>query len=79
MQIQPAVASPAIISGKSGISDRIEAMFLKEMLKTSGPEKSGTAAQGGIGEEQFTSFLTDEYARILALRIDLKLGGRGDK
>lgn len=55
-------------------TDRIEAMFLQSFLKNSGMESGMTAFSGGIGESQFSSFLTAEYARILAGRIDLGLG-----
>lgn len=79
MQIQPDFPNPVARSAATTIPDRIEAMFLQEMLKTSGIERSGAAAEGGIGEEQFSSFLTEEYARILAARIDLRLIGAGGK
>lgn len=73
MQITTDFPSTAASHPGTRIADMIEAMFLQEMLKTSGIEKSGGTAQGGIGEEQFSSFLTEEYARILAGRIDLHL------
>nr|WP_097082157.1 MULTISPECIES: rod-binding protein [Rhodobacter] len=43
----------------------LEASFLAEMLKLSGVGKSQESFNGGVGEEQFSSFLTDEYARIM--------------
>lgn len=58
------------------LADQVEAMFLQEMLKAGGIENTGTTMSGGIGEEQFASFLTAEYARILASRIDLGLSGK---
>ncbi len=75
MQVTTDFPSPPRGSAVAGIADRIETMFLQEMLKAAGIEKSGAAAEGGIGEEQFASFLTEEYARILAARIDLRLTG----
>lgn len=44
----------------------LEASFLAEMLKLSGVGKPSDSFGGGAGEEQFTSFLCDEYARIMA-------------
>ncbi|MBZ4022044.1 chemotaxis protein chel [Rhodobacter sp. TJ_12] len=43
----------------------LEASFLAEMLKLSGVGKAQESFSGGVGEEQFSSFLTDEYARIM--------------
>lgn len=44
----------------------LEASFLSEMLKQAGVGKPRDAFGGGIGEEQFASFLCDEYGRSLA-------------
>lgn len=74
MQILPDFPAPPVPHAATGHSDRIETMFLQEILKTSGLEKAA-AAEGGIGAEQFSSFLTEEYARLLAARIDLRLTG----
>lgn len=43
----------------------LEAAFLAEMLKLSGVGKMQDSFNGGAGEEQFSSFLADEYARIM--------------
>lgn len=61
------------------IVDRIEAALFQQMLKFSGLENPGKTAEGGIGEEQFASFLTEEYAQILASRIDLRLKGVAER
>lgn len=45
---------------------RLEATFLAEMLKSAGLGKGDGGFDGGIGEEQFTSFLTDLRAQALA-------------
>lgn len=42
-----------------------EAAFLAEMLKSSGLGKTG-AMGGGVGEDQFSSFLVTEQARAIA-------------
>lgn len=44
----------------------LEASFLSEMLKHTGVGKPQDAFGGGAGEEQFSSFLTNEYARLMA-------------
>lgn len=44
----------------------LEASFLSEMLKYSGVGKPLESFGGGVGEEQFSSFLCDEYGRIMA-------------
>jgi flagellar protein FlgJ len=45
-----------------------EAAFLAEMLKYSGINAMPSGFGGGAGEEAFASFLTEEYARLLAER-----------
>ncbi len=44
----------------------LEASFLSEMLKQAGFGKPQEAFGGGVGEEQFASFLCDEYAKSFA-------------
>ncbi|TRW96081.1 hypothetical protein FNJ84_14570 [Paracoccus sp. M683] len=62
------------------MNNRLEQAFLEEMLKYAGPKPNAQAFGGGIGEEQFSTFLTREYATILADSLDLGLfrneGGR---
>lgn len=43
-------------------AEQLEANFLSEMLKGAGIGKAREAFGGGIGEEQFSSFLRDIYA-----------------
>lgn len=45
-----------------------EASFLEEMLKESGINSMPDSFGGGAGEEAFGSFLTGEYAKLLAER-----------
>lgn len=47
---------------------RLEASFLSEMMKAAGLGQTRDAFGGGIGEEQFTSFLTESYADSMARR-----------
>lgn len=63
---------PGATSGPSS-NDRLEQAFLEEMLKYAGPKPKQQAFGGGIGEEQFSTFLTREYAAILAEALDLDL------
>ena len=50
----------------------LEASFLAEMLKSAGFGKSREANGGGIGEDQFSSFLRQEHAKEM-----VKTGGIG--
>ncbi len=52
-------------------SEQLEQMFLEEMLKYCGPQANSGAFGGGIGEDQFSSFLIQEQAAALAGRMDL--------
>lgn len=61
------------IPGKD-VSEQLEKAFLEEMLKYCGPVAREGEFGGGIGEEQFSSYLTQEYAAILADKLDLGLG-----
>ena len=58
------------------VTEGLEKAFLSEMLKYAGPKPIGGGFGGGIGEEQFSSMLTETYASALAKRIDLGLGER---
>jgi flagellar protein FlgJ len=49
-------------------AEAFEATFLAEMLKYSGINSMPSGFGGGAGEETFSSFLTEEYARLLAER-----------
>lgn len=43
----------------------LEASFLAEMLKAAGLDKAASAFGGGVGEEQFSSFLRLEQSRAM--------------
>lgn len=53
-------------------AEDLEASFLAEMLKLTGVGKPSESFGGGIGEDQFSSFLTDEYAQAM-----VRAGGIG--
>ncbi|WP_406720154.1 rod-binding protein [Thioclava litoralis] len=50
----------------------LEASFLSEMLKYTGLGENKSEFSGGVGEEQFSSFLREEQAKEMA-----KAGGIG--
>lgn len=76
MQVTPIPALPA--RPQPVPADRLEQAFLEEMLKYCGPRAAEGAFGGGIGEDQFSSFLTREYAAVLAAQLDLGLANRMD-
>ncbi len=47
-------------------AQKLEATFLAEMLKSAGLGATRYAFGGGIGEDQFSSFLRDAQAREMA-------------
>ena len=59
--------SPADAAAKE-VAQQFEAAFLSEMLKYTGLNAPSASFGGGAGEDAFASFLTDEYARLLAQR-----------
>ena len=75
-QIQPLTLTPpapVAHSAAQQANQKLEAAFLEQMLKYMGPQARQGAGSGGEGEAQFQSFLSQEYARILSERIDLRL------
>lgn len=46
-------------------AEELEANFLSEMLSHTGLDDAGDAFSGGIGEDQFKSFLRDAQARAM--------------
>ncbi|MFT6119716.1 MAG: Rod binding domain-containing protein [Yoonia sp.] len=53
-------------------ADSLEATFLSEMLKSAGFGASRTTFGGGVGEDQFGSFLRDAQSKEM-----VKAGGIG--
>ncbi len=53
-------------------AEKLEATFLAEMLKSAGLDAQDGAFGGGIGEEQFSSFLREAQAEEM-----VKAGGIG--
>lgn len=73
MQINPAQSALSPVPTGAIPTDQLEQAFLEEMLKYFGPRADEGAFSGGHGEQQFASFLTREYAGILAEKLDLGL------
>lgn len=81
MTIVPTLPAPHIGLSKNIVSidakmreaaESLEATFLSEMLKSAGFGASRTTFGGGIGEDQFSSFLRDAQAKSM-----VKAGGIG--
>jgi Rod binding domain-containing protein len=69
------IAIPESLRGDTKLREaaqKLEATFLAEMLKSAGLGTSRTSFGGGIGEDQFSSFLRDAQSIELA-----KSGGIG--
>lgn len=47
------------------IAKRLEVTFMAEMLKSVGMNSSAEGFDGGIGEEQFQSFLREKQAELI--------------
>ena len=62
-----------IYSNTPAVTAKLEQAFLEEMMKYIIPEASNGEFSGGIGEEQFSSFLTREYADAISTSLDLGL------
>ena len=69
------VSSPSSLSPRPGVerqlmekAQELEAAFLAEMLSFAGLGAAEGAFAGGIGEEQFASFLRAEQARLMVAR-----------
>ncbi|MDO5642799.1 MAG: hypothetical protein Q4G26_10505 [Paracoccus sp. (in: a-proteobacteria)] len=71
--------SPQIYSNATLPAKRLESAFLEEMMVHLVPKPGGGKFSGGIGEEQFSSFLNREYAAALAssINLGLKVGQNG--
>jgi Rod binding domain-containing protein len=71
--VRPANKSPALAGVMTANDEKLksaaidlEAQFLSEMLTHAGFGKSREGLGGGIGEDQFSSFLVQEQAKAIA-------------
>lgn len=68
----PGQAAPPAPDPLRQAAEKLETAFLSEMLKASGLGETPEAFGGGIGEEQFASFLRESQAREM-----VRAGGIG--
>ena len=54
------------------LANKLESQFLAEMLKSAGVGKPRDSFGGGAGEQQFSTFLTQEYSDAI-----VQAGGLG--
>jgi flagellar protein FlgJ len=62
MKITAPIPAPPANEPLRRAADQLEVRFLAEMLKSAGLGQVSSTFGGGMGEEQFTSFLLEEYA-----------------
>ncbi|MCU9849958.1 rod-binding protein [Defluviimonas sp. WL0024] len=62
----PQASTEPRIQALRSAADAMEAQFLSEMLKSAGLDQARDSFGGGVGEEQFASFLRQEQASGLA-------------
>jgi peptidoglycan hydrolase FlgJ len=70
--LSPPVATSPVLSAEQRAdqalhiaAQKLEAGFLAEMLKSAGAGKSREAFGGGVGEDQFSSFMVEEQAAMM--------------
>lgn len=71
MHITDPIASPSpppAIDPLRKQAQALEAAFLAEMLANTGLDATSEGFGGGIGEDQFASFLREEQARMMVAR-----------
>lgn len=68
-----------VYSNAAKAAKNLEGAFIGEMISHMMPKSSGSGFSGGVGEEQFASFLNREYAAALSSSLDLglKVGRHG--
>ncbi|HMQ93641.1 MAG TPA: rod-binding protein [Amaricoccus sp.] len=68
--------TPPAETAARAAAEAFEAAFLAEMLKYTGMNSQPDGFGGGAGEEAFSGFLTEEYARLMAARGGIGLAER---
>ena len=70
--LSPSSAKSPPMSGESrrdpalrSAAGKLEAGFLAEMLKAAGAGKTRESFGGGVGEDQFSSFMVEEQAKMM--------------
>ena len=72
--IPPTAAPPAKTDALRKQAQALEAAFLAEMLAHTGLDAANEDFGGGIGEDQFGSFLREEQAKLMVARGGIGLG-----
>ncbi len=67
-EVTPMARNPKLVEA----AEKLEASFLAEMYKAAGVGEARKSFGGGAGEDQFSSFLVQEYANAT-----VKAGGIG--
>lgn len=70
--VTPVLPAPSRDDRLRDVAMQLEATFLSEMLKSAGVGAVSESFGGGVGEEQFGSYLRDAQAREM-----VKAGGIG--
>lgn len=71
MELTPPAVAPSSTSqqNKTDLKDaakELETVFISEMLKSAGFGKTPSEFGGGVGEDQFSSFLVDQQAKAIS-------------
>lgn len=76
LMLPPPRPTPPADSPKNAVlreaAEQLEATFLAEMLKSAGMGNTENSFSGGVGEDQFASFLVDQQALAM-----VRAGGIG--
>ncbi|TKW65533.1 MAG: hypothetical protein DI616_14115 [Paracoccus denitrificans] len=67
-----------LYSNTAQVSKNLGTAFMEEMVAHIMPKSGESGFAGGIGEEQFSSFLNREYAAALSASLDLGFKVRMD-
>ena len=73
------LGSPPAPQKELTIGEKLESAFLAEMLKAAGVGKASENFGGGVGEDQFASFLREAQAREMVHAGGLGLAVHFDK
>jgi peptidoglycan hydrolase FlgJ len=77
MRLTDPITAPAPMPKPDALRQQaqaLEAAFLAEMLAHSGLDAASEGFGGGIGEDQFGSFLREEQAKLMVARGGIGLG-----
>jgi len=64
--LQPGQTVRTPQADQRAVAKELETVFISEMLKLAGFGKAPSEFGGGIGEDQFSSFMVDQQAKAIA-------------